>query len=188
LIDPKEEDIQDEPYKLFDKYTTLKCANLIEGISIPEDAEIACEYEKAVQQEKLKEFYEKFTPEIEVRKRLHNFYAALTLAHKNLFSRTGEKKYSYLDSIGNVVLLLGGENTTVSNFNFAKKRSLIREMINNGRSIPAHTFDAFSKIGGEMNNMECWQLHDVKNNETFTLSKVYELRKALQEKAVSVMQ
>ena len=191
FISPDEEDYQKEPSELFDKYTTLKCANLIEEMAIPEDNEIACEYEKSVQQGEnaLKNFYEQYTASAdEVRKRLHNFYAALTLAHKNLFARTYEKKYSYLDSIGNVVLLLGGENTTVSNFNFAKKRSLIREMINNGRPIPAHTFDAFSKIGGDMNKMECWQLCDVENNETFTLSKVYELRKALQKKVASVMQ
>ena len=191
LIYPKAEDYNKEPSELFDKYTNLKCANLIDGIIILEEEE-ACQYETAVKKGKnaLEEFYkQKNVEKEEVKKRLHDFYANLTLKHKELFDKPClNKPYSYLDSIGNVVLLLGGENATVSNFNFSKKRSLIREMINNGRPIPAHTFDAFSKIGGDMNKMECWQLCDVEKNETFTLSKVYELRKALQMKAISVMQ
>ena len=182
------EDIEKEPSEFFDKYTSLKCAELIEDISIPENDDLAREYEEAFQKgEELSAFYDKQIRNIEeVKKELYEFYAALTNSHKELFGQIYKNGYSYLDSIGNVVLLLGGENATVGNFNFAKKRTLIREMINNGRPVPAHTFDAFSKIGGDMNHMECWRLCDVKHNEKFTLSLIFKLRQALKKTTATV--
>lgn len=203
LTSLKEDELTSQPCEFFDRYTILSCASNIEGknqmpLVNDLDAEsqtqnwidLVKEYEKAAEEngkaaedKKINDFYEKFSgPGVsrdELRVKLHNFYCKLTDAHKKLFGQEYKNEYSYLDSIGNVVLLLAGENTTVSNFNFAKKRSLIREMINSGKPIPAHTFDAFSKIGGDMNHTECWQLSDVDNNAKFTLGQVFLLRKAL---------
>ena len=185
-----------EPCECFDEYTTIKYAEQIEDLSkgfSPEDETLAVakKYEENWFLGKIKDFYDNLTEhrdiqENEIRKNLHRFYAGLTQDHKNLFEQQYKNGYTYLDSIGNVVLLLGGENATVSNFNFAKKRSLIREMINSGKPIPAHTFDAFSKIGGDMNHTECWQLSDVVNNEKFTLGQVFQLRHAMVKKSANL--
>jgi len=188
LTDPERKS-EKEPGDCFYEYTTVKCAEQIADLAkffsaSPEACDMVREYEKALSLNTIQDFYNKITMQKkahvdEIRRALHRFYAGLTQNHKEIFDQKYKNGYSYLDSIGNVVLLLGGENTTVSNYNFAHKRELLREMINNGNPIPAHTLDAFSKIGGDVNHMECWQLVDVTNNEKYTLRKVFQLRQAL---------
>jgi hypothetical protein len=52
----------------------------------------------------------------------------------------------YLDGVGNLALLEGGHNSTLTNALFDEKRRRIVQLISEGAFVPPHTFNVFSRL------------------------------------------
>lgn len=86
--------------------------------------------------------------------------------------RTDEQKEIYynalkghpaLNSIANMCLLTGGDNSSNGNKFFHEKRDNILKLIQKGSFVPKHTFDVFSKMFEEADtaNMKIWSANDI---------------------------
>lgn len=86
-------------------------------------------------------------------------------------SRTSEEKEHYealisetgiIDSIGNMCLLTGSNNSALGCKFFIGKRHKILELIQKGSFVPKHTFDVFSKMIDEIDlDLKQWSKKDI---------------------------
>ena len=83
-------------------------------------------------------------------------------------------------SIGNLVLVTGPLNSAFNNRVFSEKRRVLRDKINEGETVPPHTFNVFSKMNGMGGYADCWCAEDALANAEETLLLLYKLRKALE--------
>jgi len=74
------------------------------------------------------------------------------------------KENPELNSIGNMCLLTGADNSSNGNKFFNEKRENMLKLIQKGSIVPKHTFDVFSKMfeGADINNMTVWSVNDIK--------------------------
>ena len=88
-----------------------------------------------------------------------------------------------LHGIGNLALLRIPENSGLQNDLFHEKRKKILDYIGNGRFVPRHTFDVFSKMLKDVNNKKfsrqflLWTKDDVEAHEEWLVNKISELKK-----------
>ncbi len=96
-------------------------------------------------------------------------------------SRTEEEKKLYydalkgigmLDSIGNMCLLTGPDNSSNGNLFFKEKRNNVLRLIQKGSFLPKHTFDVFSKMIDSLENSDLgmWTRDDIKGHQNFISS------------------
>jgi len=73
-----------------------------------------------------------------------------------------------LHTIGNLALLLKGMNSSLSNHFFNKKREVLVEKISEGKFVPFHTYDVFSKLIIQGNTgMHTWSKSDIKEHHAY---------------------
>jgi len=72
----------------------------------------------------------------------------------------------YLNSIGNMCLLTGSDNSSNGCMFFKEKRVNMLKRIQKGSFVPKHTFDVFSKMisGIEKHDIETWNKEDIKKH------------------------
>lgn len=85
-----------------------------------------------------------------------------------------------LHSIGNLVLVTGALNTAFSNNTFRAKRTILRDKVNEGATVPPQTFNVFTKMSGEDSHADCWCAEDAEENAYETLGQLFKLINALQ--------
>ena len=85
-----------------------------------------------------------------------------------------------LHSIGNLVLVTGALNTAFSNNTFRAKRTILRDKVNEGATVPPQTFNVFTKMSGEDSHADCWCAEDAAANAYETLEQLFNLIKTLQ--------
>lgn len=90
-------------------------------------------------------------------------------------------KTTVLDSIGNLVLVTGPRNTALLNRVFMAKRKELRDKVNDGETIPPHTFNVFSKMNGTGGHADCWCAEDAAANAVETLTLLWNLRRKLDQ-------
>lgn len=76
----------------------------------------------------------------------------------------------YLNSLGNMCLLTGSDNSSNGCMFFKEKRANTLQRIQKGSFVPKHTFEVFSKmITPEMarNSIEIWNKNDIENHLTW---------------------
>jgi hypothetical protein len=92
------------------------------------------------------------------------------------------QQLGHLNSIGNMCLLTGGDNSSNGCRFFNKKRENILELIQKGSFVPKHTFDVFSKMIPELKSedLKVWSKSDMErhihyiNRELVSVIKVIE--------------
>ena len=83
---------------------------------------------------------------------------------------------SELHKIGNLALLELGMNSSLSNNYFDEKRKIITAKVSNGKFVPFHTYDIFSKlIIGNTTSLHVWSKEDIKKHEEYIEMKMVEL-------------
>jgi len=83
---------------------------------------------------------------------------------------------SELHKIGNLALLELGMNSSLSNNFFDKKRDIIVEKVSNGKFVPYHTYDVFSKLIIENHtSLHIWSKSDINEHEEYIKTKMQEL-------------
>ena len=83
---------------------------------------------------------------------------------------------SELHKIGNLALLELGMNSSLSNNFFDEKRKIIVEKVSNGKFVPSHTYDVFSKLIIEKNtSLHIWSKNDITEHEEYIKTKMEEL-------------
>jgi hypothetical protein len=98
-------------------------------------------------------------------------------------SRTMEEKKLYydalksigiLDSIGNMCLLTGPDNSSNGNLFFKEKRANVLRLIQKSSFLPKHTFNVFSKMIDGMNSsdLSIWTRDDIKSHEDFIANSI----------------
>ncbi|HIP33493.1 MAG TPA: DUF262 domain-containing protein [Bacteroidia bacterium] len=81
-----------------------------------------------------------------------------------------------LHKIGNLALLELGMNSSLSNNFFDKKRNIIVEKVSNGKFVPYHTYDVFSKLIIENHtSLHVWSKNDIIEHEEYINKKMEEL-------------
>lgn len=81
-----------------------------------------------------------------------------------------------LHKIGNLALLELGMNSSLSNNFFDKKRKIIVEKVSNGKFVPYHTYDVFSKLIIENHtSLHIWSKNDIIEHEEYIKAKMKEL-------------
>ncbi len=90
-------------------------------------------------------------------------------------------KTTVLHSIGNLVLVTGPRNTALLNRVFMAKRKELRDKVNDGETIPPHTFNVFSKMNGTGGHADCWCAEDAAANAVETLTLLWNLRRKLDQ-------
>ena len=81
-----------------------------------------------------------------------------------------------LHKIGNLALLELGMNSSMSNNFFDKKRNIIVEKVSNGKFVPYHTYDVFSKLIIENHtSLHVWSKNDINEHEVYINKKMKEL-------------
>ena len=89
-------------------------------------------------------------------------------------------KKEKLDSIGNMALLTGSDNSSNSNGMFDKKRYNIVKRISEGSFVPKHTYDVFSKLISEKMtpDLTVWTKDDSDAHSEWIKEKISVIRKA----------
>lgn len=78
-----------------------------------------------------------------------------------------------LHRIGNLSLIELGINSSLSNNYFDKKRKIIVQKISDGKFVPFHTYDVFSKlILDSQTNLHVWSKKDIEEHEEYITNKV----------------
>jgi len=83
-----------------------------------------------------------------------------------------------LNEIGNMALLSHSVNASIGCGFFDEKRNLILRHMQNGRFVPLHTFNVFSKtiLGSSPGDLLAWSKDDIANHSTFLTNRVKELK------------
>lgn len=83
-----------------------------------------------------------------------------------------------LNEIGNMALLSHSVNASIGCGFFDEKRNLILRHMQNGRFVPLHTFNVFSKtiLGSSPGDLLAWSKDDIANHSTFLTDRVKELK------------
>jgi len=85
-----------------------------------------------------------------------------------------------LNNIGNLALLPIGENAAVGNKLFFKKREIISKKISEGRFVPSHTFNVFSKlILPETKSLNFWNKKDIIAHQEYIGIEIEKIKKRL---------
>lgn len=96
-----------------------------------------------------------------------------------------EKQFIYnamktdkLNSLGNMALLTGSDNSSNSNGMFDKKRSNIVDRISKGSFVPKHTYDVFSKLlSSHMTpDLTVWTEKDMSAHQDWMIKKLTEIK------------
>lgn len=91
-----------------------------------------------------------------------------------------------LHKIGNLALLELGMNSSLSNNFFDEKRKIIVTKVSNGKFVPYHTYDVFSKLIIDNNtSLHVWAKEDIKKHEEYIITKMEELFTYLNLKGLS---
>jgi hypothetical protein len=88
------------------------------------------------------------------------------------------EKIGKLDSIGNMALLTGPDNSSNSNGMFDKKRLNIVKRISGGSFVPKHTYDVFSKlISPQMTpDLTIWTINDIDAHTGWIINEIEKIR------------
>lgn len=83
-----------------------------------------------------------------------------------------------LNEIGNMALLSHSVNASIGCGFFDEKRNLIVRHMQNGKFVPLHTFNVFSKtiLGSTPGDLLAWSKDDIANHTTFLTDRVKELK------------
>lgn len=83
----------------------------------------------------------------------------------------------FLNNIGNLALLPIGENASLGNKLFNKKREKISEKISEGSFVPSHTFNVFSKlILPNSNSLKFWNKKDILEHQEYISNEIDKLK------------
>lgn len=83
----------------------------------------------------------------------------------------------FLNNIGNLALLPIGENASLGNKLFDKKREKISEKISEGSFVPSHTFNVFSKlILPKSNSLKFWNKKDILEHQEYIGNEIDKLK------------
>ena len=78
-----------------------------------------------------------------------------------------------LHRIGNLSLLELGMNSSLSNNYFDKKRKIIVQKVSDGKFVPFHTYDVFSKlILDSKTNLHIWSKKDIEEHEKYITNRM----------------
>ncbi|EDM25747.1 hypothetical protein LNTAR_15062 [Lentisphaera araneosa HTCC2155] len=83
-----------------------------------------------------------------------------------------------LNSIGNMALLSGSDNSSNSNGLFDAKRHNIVDLISRGSFVPKHTYDVFAKLlSQEMeSDLTIWSEKDIDAHESWMIKRIEEIK------------
>ena len=88
-----------------------------------------------------------------------------------------------LNSIGNMALLSGSDNSSNSNGLFDAKRLNIVKLISKGSFVPKHTYDVFSKLLSDKMepDLSVWSKKDIEAHEEWIKARVESIKKTLKK-------
>jgi hypothetical protein len=89
----------------------------------------------------------------------------------------GYLKSDKLNSVGNMALLTIGVNSSIGNGMFNAKRMKIVRKVSDGKFVPKHTYDVFSKlISNQMSpDLSVWTENDIKAHNVWIQAKISEI-------------
>jgi uncharacterized protein with ParB-like and HNH nuclease domain len=87
------------------------------------------------------------------------------------------QKHALINSIGNMALLTGEDNSSNSNGQFDAKRTNILELVRNGKFVPKHTFEVFSKIIlPDPGNLRNWSRKNIDEHAMYITNAINKLK------------
>jgi hypothetical protein len=115
----------------------------------------------------------------DIKNKLNSGSCQLSENEKTLLYQVMNK--NKLNSIGNMALLSGGDNSSNSNGLFDAKRQNIVKLISRGSFVPPHTYDVFSKLLSDKMepDLTVWTEDDINAHESWINERIEIIKKSL---------
>ena len=122
----------------------------------------------------------------DIKNRLNSESCELSENEKTLLYKVMNK--NKLNSIGNMALLSGGDNSSNSNGLFDAKRQNIVKLISRGSFVPPHTYDVFSKLLSDKMepDLTVWTEEDINAHELWINERIEIIKKSLKNEQEQV--